>query len=74
MCPVTLEVVTLPIHEDVVHENHAEHAGIDMEVTEDKYETCRLEKGREQLLNPLACQPSFCTASHSKFRKLVLPI
>lgn len=35
---LTLEIVTFAIHEDIVHEHHAEHAGVDMEVTEDKCE------------------------------------
>lgn len=35
---LTLEIVTFAIHEDVVHEHHAEHAGINMEVAEDKRE------------------------------------
>lgn len=48
---VTLEVVTLAIHEDVVHEDHTEHAGIDVEVTEDQYETSGLWEGREQLVS-----------------------
>lgn len=45
---LTLEVVTFAIHEDVVHEDHAEHAGIDVEVAEDKREVGRL-RGREDL-------------------------
>lgn len=45
---VTLEVVTFAIHEDVVHEHHAEHAGVDVEVAEDKREVGRLQ-GREDL-------------------------
>lgn len=40
---LTLEIVTFAIHEDVVHEHHAEHAGIDMEVAEDKCEVCWLQ-------------------------------
>lgn len=35
---LTLEIVTFAIHEDVVHEHHAEHAGVDMEVAEDQRE------------------------------------
>lgn len=38
-----MEVVTFAIHEDVVHEHHAEHAGVDMEVTEDKCEVGGLQ-------------------------------
>lgn len=39
---VTLEVVAFAIHEDVVHEHHAEHAGVDVEVAEDEREVGRL--------------------------------
>lgn len=35
---ITLEIVTFAIHEDVVHEHHAEHAGVDVEVAEDERE------------------------------------
>lgn len=43
---LTLEIVTFAIHEDVVHEHHAEHAGVDVEVAEDEREVGRL-RGRD---------------------------
>lgn len=45
---LTLEIVTFAIHEDVVHEHHAEHAGVDVEVAEDQGEVGWLQ-GEEDL-------------------------